>query len=86
MGTLIYAKMVIYSIPFKLEFSLYSEVKYGSTTFELTEGWQRLKKNDQLFNLIVVFFHFLYSNVPNNKCQTEVAHAIAGLCAYSCTH
>ena len=53
-----------YSIPSKLEFSPYSEVIHGVTTFKLTESQQRLKKNDQLFSLL---FHFLYSNVPDSR-------------------
>ena len=57
-----------YSIHSKLEFFLYSEVINGSTTFTLMKG-QRLKKNDQLFNLMFLFFHFLHSNVPGNKCH-----------------
>ena len=40
-----------------LEFSPYSEVTQGSTTFKLTKGQQKFKKNDQPFNLI--FFIFL---------------------------
>ena len=28
-----------------------------------------LKKNDQLFNLMFLFFYFLHSNVPDNKCH-----------------
>ena len=53
----------------------YSVVIHGSTTFKLTKGLQTLKKNDQLLNLVFLFFHFLRPNFPDNKCQTEVARA-----------
>ena len=42
---LIYAKLIIVFTP-NLEFSPYSEVIHGSTTFKLTKGKQRLKKHN----------------------------------------
>ena len=57
-----------YSIHSKLGISPYSEIINGSTTFKPRKGSERLKKNDQLLNLMFCcFFHFLRSNVPENK-------------------
>ena len=57
-----------YSIYSKLGISPYSEVINGSTTFKPRKGSERLKKNDQLLNLMFCsFFHFLRSNVSENK-------------------
>ena len=59
---LIYAKLIIV---FTSEFSPYSEVKQGSATTKLTKGWQRWKKNDQLFNLLfLVFLSFSWFQCP----------------------
>ena len=68
MGTLIYAKMIIVFPP-DLEFSPCSEVIHGSTTFKLTKGDQL--STVQLFNLMFLFFYFLHSNVPDNKCHKQ---------------
>ena len=36
-----------------------------------------LKKNYQLFNLMFLFFDFLYFNAPDNKChKTEVTYVV----------
>ena len=54
-----------YSIHSKLRIFPYSEVMHGSSTFKLTKGQQRLKKNDQLLNwMFLFFFRFLCFNVP----------------------
>ena len=56
---MIYAKMIIVFTP-NLEFSPYSEAMHGSAVFRLTKCYQRLKQNDDLFNLIFCsFFRFL---------------------------
>ena len=47
-----------YSIHSKLIIFPYSEVIHGSTTFKPTKGQQRLKKNDQLFDIFVLSFIF----------------------------
>ena len=52
-----------------------------STTFKLTKGSQRLKKNDQLLNLIFCsFFHFLCSNFPDNKCHKQKLCVLFSAC------
>ena len=48
-----------YTIHSKLRIFPYSKVIHGSTTFKLMKGLLRLKKNDQLLNLIF-FISFLY--------------------------
>ena len=55
MGAMIYAKIIIVFTP-NLEFSPYSEAIHGSAVFRLTKDYQRLKQNDDLFNLILLFF------------------------------
>ena len=60
-----------YIIHFKLRIFPYSETIHGSTTFKLMKCSQRLKKNDQLLNLMFLFFHFLCSNVPDKKCHKQ---------------
>ena len=59
--------MLIIEFPLNFEFSQYSEVIHGSTSFKLTKGLQWLKKNDQPFNLIFLLFCFLHSNAPDNN-------------------
>ena len=59
-----------YSIPSKLDFSSNSEVLHGSTTFKLKNGQIKVK-NDQLFNLMILFFHFLHFSVPDDKCHNQ---------------
>lgn len=41
---------------------------------------KRLKKKDQLFNLMFLMFHFLYSSVPNNKCHKPKWHVAVFTC------
>ena len=53
--SLLYARVMIVFTP-NWEFFRYSEVIHGTTTFNLTEGRQRLKKNYQLFNLMFLIF------------------------------
>ena len=59
--SLIYIKLIMVFTP-NLEFSPYSEVIYGITTFKLTKGYQRLKKNkwsttqSDVFGLYLIFF------------------------------
>ena len=62
-----------FSIYSKLTVSpLFLEVIHGSTTFKLIKGYQRLKKNDTIqFWCFWSSFHFLHSNVPDNKCHKE---------------
>ena len=45
-----------YSIHSKQRIFRYSEVIHESSTFKLTKGEQRLKKNDHLLNLMFLFF------------------------------
>ena len=45
-----------YSIHSKLKFFPYSGVIHGNTRFKLTKILQSLKKNDQLLNLMFLFF------------------------------
>ena len=63
--TFIYAKQQIIVL-------LYTEVQHSVIhshtwrySIQVNGRFTRLKKNDQLFNLI--FFHFLHSNVSDNK-------------------
>ena len=64
---LIYAKL--YSLHTKNFPS--SEVIHGITTFKLIKNWQRLKKNDQLLNLMFLFFQFFIHISPYNKCHKQ---------------
>ena len=80
-----------YNIPLKLEFSPYPEAIHGYTTFKLKKCWQRLKENDHLFNSLFSFFHFLHSNIPDNKCHKQkwrmlffYTHQTSGTCAGVC--
>ena len=89
-----------YNIHSKLRIFPYSEVIHGSTTFKLMKGKQRLKKNDQLINLMFFpFFLFLHFNVPDNvpdKCHKQKWHmlflpafssgACTGVCPCDHTH
>ena len=50
-----------YSIHSKLNIFPYSEVIHAGTTFRLTKGLQKLKKNDQLLNLLFLFFLSFFS-------------------------
>ena len=61
---LLYRKLIIVFTP-NLEFSPYSEVIHGNTTFKQTKGYHRLKKNGQLFNLM--FLIFLSFSSPREK-------------------
>ena len=45
-----------YSLHSKLRIFSYSEVIHASTTFKLTKGYEKLKKNDQILNLMFLFF------------------------------
>ena len=70
----------------------HSEIIHGSKTLKLTKGWQRLKKNDQPFNLMfLVFLSFSSFQCPRQQVsQTEVArasfctHQTSGMCAGVC--
>ena len=48
-----------YSIHSKLKIFPYSKAIHGTLTFKLTKGLQRLKKNDQILNLMFLFLFFL---------------------------
>ena len=43
----------------------------NATLIIVTKGQQRLKKNDQLFNLMFLFFYFVHSNVADSKCHKQ---------------
>ena len=82
--SLIYTKLIKVFAP-NLGFSPFYKVVHGSATFKLAKGYQRLKKNDQLLNLIFLiyfffFFYFLHSNVWDNKCHKQK------WCMLFCTH
>ena len=66
-----------YSIHSKLRIFPCSEVIHGSTTFKPTKGSQRLKKNEQLLNLMFLFLQFF---VPLS--QTISAINLSGTCYF----
>ena len=74
-----------YNIYSKLRIFPYSEAINGSITFKLTKVLQRLKKNDQLLNLMLLFFfHFLCFQYSNGACFTFYTHQTSGtLCAHA---
>ena len=78
----IYGKVDIcqtdYSINSKQRIVPYSNVIHVSTTFELTKGEQGLKKNNQLLNLMFLFFLLFYSFqcTKQKVSKTEVVRAI----------
>ena len=59
------------SICSKLRIFPYSEVIHTSKTFKLMKGQQRLKKNNQLLNLIFLFFNFLLFDVSDSMCHKQ---------------
>ena len=69
-----------HSIHSELRIFSYSDITHGSKTFKLTKGQQRLKRNNQLLNLMFLFFHFLCSNVPDNKCHKQKQHVLFFTC------
>ena len=63
-------------IQHSLQIFPYSEVMYRSTTFKLIKDKQRLKQDNHQFNLMFLFFHFLHSNVSDNKCHKQKWHML----------
>ena len=86
---LIYAKLIRAFTPNSKQFSLYYGIIIRNTKLKQTKGWQRFKKNYQLFNLIFECHCLQVSS-------TEVARAIlhthqtsgmyAGVRACYCMH
>ena len=75
--SLIYAKLIIYSITPNLEFSPYYEVIYRSATFKLAKNIKVKAKwsTVQCIQYFLSFFYFFHPNGPDNKC-TEVVRVI----------
>ena len=66
-----------YSIVSKLRIFPYSKVIHGSATFKLTKGLERLKKNNQLLNLIFLFFLSRLIRVINRSSMKFLSPEVA---------
>ena len=82
-------------MPKRLKFSFqirifpYSEVTHGSTTLKLTKVNKKVKEKWSTIKFDVFFFHFLNSNVPNNKSYKQKwhqPHQTSGACAWLCVY